>query len=141
MSSGPGAPDPGDDGSAAAVATLFADPRVAQLTALGSSLWYRAEFASGRVAWTSSLLERWGYQPDETAQHVSWWLDRAHPDDLPRLTAFLAQAPTGTQEQWDVRYRFRTADGDWVRLAGQAMLVRDATGMPVASQGAVVDVT
>ncbi len=141
MNGGAGVPDGGDDGSAAAVATLFADPRVAQLTALGSSLWYRAELVSGRVAWTTSLLERWGYEPDETTRHVSWWLDRTHPDDLARLTALLAQAPAGALERWDLAYRFRTADGDWVRVAGQAMLVRDPAGLPVATQGAVVDVT
>lgn len=45
------------------------------------------------------------------------------------------------QERWDLAYRFRTADGDWVRVAGQAMLVRDPAGLPVATQGAVVDVT
>lgn len=129
-----------DDGSVRAVARLFADARVRQFAALGSSLWYRAELASGLVAWTAPLLTRWGYEADDAAEHINWWLDRTHPNDVALLTALLGQARTGARERWELRYRFRKADGDWVRVAGRATLVRDPVGRPVATQGSVVEV-
>ncbi len=141
MTQPPASTDARDDGSVSAVEPLFRDPRVMQLAALGSSLWYRAELVSGRVAWTTPLLERWGYDPDDTVRHVSWWLDRTHSDDHDRLAGFLEQARSGDHAQWTLAYRFRKADGDWAHVIGRAMLVRDPFGQPVSTQGAVVDVT
>jgi hypothetical protein len=134
-----GDPEP-DDGSVRAVVELFHDARVRQFAALDASLWYRAELHSGRVAWTAPLLTRWEYDADDTATHINWWLDRTHPDDVVALTTFLEQAQTGARERWELRYRFRKANGDWARVEGRAMLVRDLDGLPVATQGSVVEV-
>jgi signal transduction histidine kinase len=130
-----------DDGSVHAVADLFNDPRVRQLTALGATLWYRAELSSGRVTWTAPLLAHWGYELDDMPAHIDWWLERTHPDDVGLLAAFLDQAPAGARERWELSYRFRKANGDWVRVEGRAMLVRAPDGRPIATQGSVVDVT
>jgi len=130
-----------DDGRAATAAPVFKDPRVRTFTALGELLFYRADLASGEVAWIPTLLERWGYAPEGIVANVTWWLGITHPDDVPVVVGFLEEAIAGRRVEWDLRYRMRRADGSWAHVLGRAKLLRDADGTPVATEGAVRDVS
>jgi PAS domain S-box-containing protein len=130
-----------DDGRAATVAPIFADPRVLTFASLGELLMYRADLASGEIIWIPSLLESWGYAPGQIEPTVAWWLGITHPEDVPVVVGFLEDAIAGRRTEWDLRYRARRADGSWAHVQGRARLLRDAQGAPLATEGVVRDVS
>lgn len=130
-----------DDGRAATVAPVFADPRVQTFAALGEILMYRADLVTGEIIWIPSLLESWGYAPGQIEASVEWWLGITHPDDVPVVVGFLEDAIAGRRTEWDLRYRARRSDGSWAHVQGRARLLRDAQGTPLATEGVVRDVS
>jgi PAS domain S-box-containing protein len=83
-----------------------------------------------------AVLGRW---PSELSGPLDAWLERVHPDDVPRLEkAFEAARTLGHPLQ--VEYRVRHANGRYVTLAHGGYAVRDAEG-PARLVGFLRDVT
>lgn len=85
-----------------------------------------------------AVLGRW---PSELSGALDDWLERVHPDDVPRFKqAFEAARTLG--QPFDTEYRVRHADGRYVTLAHGGHAPRDAeAGAPACLVGFLRDVT
>ncbi len=92
---------------------------------------YAATYISPNIA------EQFGFSPSECFA-PTWWADRIHPDDAPRVFAELAQLFEHDRHQHEYRFRFPDGTYRWVHDA--LRLVRDADGRPVEIIGYWADV-
>jgi two-component system, NarL family, sensor histidine kinase UhpB len=102
--------------------------------------WER-DLGSDVVRWDGNLEFIFGYPRDEVVDHVSWWRDRVHPDDLQRVEQAAAQAITGDAPGWSSEYRFRRRDGSWAWVASRCAIERDDRGQARRAVGAMIDVS
>jgi PAS domain S-box-containing protein len=80
-----------------------------------------------------------GFEHDHIKANPTIWADRLHEDDREKvLTALKARKETGT---FSVEYRWQCANGSYKHLHDQAVLLRNAQGVPVEFAGTLVDVT
>lgn len=71
----------------------------------------------GKTPYISPVVEKvYGYTPQEIAEGgESLWLGRIHPDDIDGVKkAYEALITTG--EKFDIEYRIRRKDGEWIWL-------------------------
>ena len=95
----------------------------------------------GRFTYVSQAIERTlGYTVREWLADPAGWVDRLHPDDVPRMRqAYEAVIPTGAPYSAD--YRMFAKDGHIVWIHDEAVLVRDEDGVPLYWQGVMLDVS
>jgi PAS domain S-box-containing protein len=98
---------------------------------------YRAEGDHAPTFVSDSIRRLLGYEPREYLQGPGFWLDRVHPDDLPRVTAGLARLPEAGEHACE--YRFRHKDGAYRWVEDRARLVRGADGTPLEVVGSWAD--
>ncbi|MEP7059966.1 MAG: EAL domain-containing protein [Actinomycetota bacterium] len=81
-----------------------------------------------------------GYSVDEWLADDSLWPRLLHPDDLEEaLAATMRHNETG--EPFKLDYRLIARDGRVVWIHDEAIMIRDADGTPIYSQGLMQDVT
>ena len=114
-----------------------------ELALLGANLGtYDAHLPSGRVSVNDRYLALLGYAPGELEMSVAEWMDRIHPDDLPRNQAHHARIVASELRQVDIEYRLRHRDGGWVWLHDRGRIFSfDAQGQPVRIAGTQLDIT
>jgi PAS domain S-box-containing protein len=79
-----------------------------------------------------------GYKPADVVGDDVW--DYIHPDDLERATEKFFETIENPDSMPEVRFRFKHADGSWVRLHGRAKnLLEDPDIEGVVSYNRVVD--
>ena len=104
------------------------------------AVWER-DLDSGSLIWDGSPESIFGYQLGEVGNHVSWWRNRVHPDDLGQADGIAAEAMRDGSAGWSGEYRFRRKDGSWAWVASRCAIERDATGRAVRAVGAMIDVS
>src|SRR6266704_1333083 len=104
------------------------------------AIWER-DLDSDVVSWEGNLESIFGYPRDEVVDHVTWWRDRVHPDDLQRVEEAASQAIHGDAPGWSSEYRFRRRDGSWAWVASRCAIERDERGHARRAIGAMIDVS
>jgi len=104
------------------------------------AVWER-DLQSGAVTWDRSLESIFGYHLDEVVNHVSWWRERVHPDDIEQLEQTVSQAIESGASGWSNEYRFLRKDGSWAWVASRCAIERDADGRAFYAVGAMIDIT
>jgi PAS domain S-box-containing protein len=104
------------------------------------AVWER-DLQSGAVTWDRSLESIFGYHLDEVVNHVSWWRERVHPDDIEHLEQTVSQAIESGASGWSNEYRFRRKDRSWAWVASRCAIERDADGQARYAVGAMIDIT
>ena len=104
------------------------------------AVWER-DLGSDTVSWDGNLESIFGYPRDEVVDHISWWRDRVHPDDLQRVEEAASQAINGDAPGWSSEYRFRRRDGSWAWVASRCAIERDDRGRARRAVGAMIDVS
>ena len=80
-----------------------------------------------------------GYEPSEYFEGPNFWLERVHPDDLPRaLSRFPRLLETGRHAH---EYRFRCKDGTYRWVRDELRLSRDESGDPLEGVGSWSDIS
>ncbi len=93
------------------------------------------------MSWDRSLESIFGYHRDEVVNHISWWRERVHPDDLERVEQIASQAIQSGASCWSSEYRFRRKDGSWAWVAARCAIERDADGRARHAVGAMIDIS
>jgi PAS domain S-box-containing protein len=98
-----------------------------------------SDFKAEREYWSDRYKDMLGL-PREFAASSGAFIARLHPEDRARTEAALA-AHLDRKVPYDIEYRLRKADGDylWIRARGQAAW--DAAGAPLRMVGSVDDIS
>lgn len=86
---------------------------------------YEQDLARGIVRRTGDIAELLGFAAGEVGD-AGWWESRIHPDDLPRLKAFLINDLTEAQYRFE--YRVRHREGHYVAVQDTGWRVQDPGG-------------
>src|SRR5437868_3452836 len=76
------------------------------------AVWER-DMDSEIVSWGGNLESIFGYPRDEVPDHVGWWRDRVHAEDLARVERGFKQALRRKARGYSTEYRFQRQDGTW----------------------------
>lgn len=104
------------------------------------AVWDR-DIESDALHWDDHLESIFGYRRDEVVNHISWWRERVHPDDVERVEQVASRAIEGDASSWSNEYRFRRKDGSWAWVTSRGAIERDAGGRARRVVGAMIDIT
>ncbi|HXA16727.1 MAG TPA: PAS domain S-box protein [Thermoanaerobaculia bacterium] len=104
------------------------------------AVWER-DLQSDAVKWDRNLESIFGYPSDEVVNHISWWRERVHPDDLEHVEQIASQAIQGGASCWSSEYRFRRKDGSWAWVAARCAIERGADGRARRAVSAMIDIS
>jgi two-component system sensor histidine kinase UhpB len=104
------------------------------------AVWER-DLQSDALSWDRNPESIFGYHRDEVVNHVSWWRERVHPDDLEHVEQIASQAIQSGASNWSSEYRFRRRDGSWSWVASRCAIERDADGRARYAVGAMIDIS
>ncbi len=104
------------------------------------AVWER-DLQSDTLSWDRNLESIFGYHGDEVVNHISWWRERVHPDDLEQVEQIASQAIQSGASGWSNEYRFRRRDGSWAWVASRCAIARDAGGRARHAVGAMIDIS
>jgi PAS domain S-box-containing protein len=99
---------------------------------------YQWDLARGKIVHGRGIVALVG---EPGAADPAWWLDRVHPDDLPRLSAAREAALTGDATDFRVEYRVRHADGRWINVLDHGLVACDRAGRARRIVGATIDLS
>ena len=107
--------------------------------------WYENLHENGRIKdihFSNHMREKLGYKsvedfPDELSAFVTF----LHPDDVQMMLDNAIAAGTGKTDKYDLQYRIRRADGEYIWCHATGELVKDFNGTTVGMYGAFIDIT
>lgn len=103
---------------------------------------WELDVATRRLTLSPEWLGRLGYSPDELAPRLSSFQELVHPEDLSRVVGVLDAHLAGSVPQYECEYRVRASSGEWRCILDYGRVVSsDASGRPLRSAGAHVDIT
>ena len=95
---------------------------------------------AGTVFRSEGVTRVLGVATENVGATRDWWLDRVHPDDLPRLKTRLEKA-LAHESTFVAEYRVRHEDGHYVHIWDRGIVVRDARGAAIRVVGGDLDVS
>lgn len=98
-------------------------------------------FEEQRARWAGAYEKVLGYPELEGRTDLNWWLDRIHPEDLPRVRASQQVALAGGCDYWNEEYRFLISSGDWIDVKTSCVIVRNGDGAASRLVGSMLDIT
>ena len=90
---------------------------------LGFDAIWEWDLRSGELLWERGMAAQFGYDEVDVEPTEEWWRERIHPDDRDRVEEELAAALEDGRS-WESEFRFRRADGSYVRVYARAAIVR-----------------
>lgn len=88
---------------------------------------------------SESITRLFGCTPREYLENPYLWRDRVHPDDVPRIAAWVDRMFESDKRA--LEYRVRRPDGSYFWVNDEQHVVRDAKGEPVEIVGSWTDIT
>ena len=97
---------------------------------------------TNQVDWNDAIYTLFEYQPDEVGIDANWWVENIHPDDRENIVIDIHRAiDSGTVNNWNAEYRFKTADGSYAFIYDRGYILRDVSGKASRMIGAMQDIT
>ena len=88
---------------------------------------------------SEGITELFNVTPKEYFENPDLWRERVHPEDIPRIEAWIDQL--FEREQHEIEYRYRRKDGTYCWVHDRQHLLRDAKGEPIEIVGSWTDIT
>jgi PAS domain S-box-containing protein len=101
---------------------------------------YDHDLKTGSLVWSGSLEKVFGYVPHDLSGGVQQWADCIHPEDRAE-TLRLREAAEQTAAPYDVEYRFRHKNGDYLWTHDRGSFLTDASQKPIRMIGMMNDIT
>ncbi len=108
--------------------------------ATSEAIW-DADLPKGTVVWSQGYHTLFGHPHREEEMPGSSWSDFIHPDDFEEVTSSIQKIIDGRKKTWTMEYRFRKADGNYLRVEDKGLVVRDQKGAALRMVGAMRDVS
>src|SRR5712692_10495508 len=102
--------------------------------------WER-DLDSQAMSWDQKCESIFGYDRGEVVNHISWWREHVHPEDLERVEQTVAEAVRSGDCGWSNEYRFRRKDGSWAWVCSRGAIERDGGGRAIRAIGAMIDIS
>jgi PAS domain S-box-containing protein len=101
---------------------------------------YEWDIRTGEMYYSPRLHALLGMSSEELVTRQDW-LDRIHPDDMPRFRAANVAHLKNQTERLEIEYRYRHSDGTWHWARQHGVASRDGTGRAVRMSGSTGDIT
>jgi PAS domain S-box-containing protein len=88
---------------------------------------------------SESISKLFDVSPKEYFENPDLWRDRVHPDDIPRIDAWIDRIYESDHKS--IEYRYRRKDGTYCWVNDEQHLLRDAKGEPIEIVGSWTDIT
>jgi PAS domain S-box-containing protein len=99
------------------------------------------DMQTDRVYYSPRWKAMLGYHEHELEGNLATWEHLVHPADLPRMRAAIQDYVDGRRPAYEVEYRLRHKNGQWVHVLARGHLERDEAGRPLCLTGTHVDIT
>ncbi|MCO0615168.1 ATP-binding protein [Lutimaribacter sp. EGI FJ00015] len=100
-----------------------------------------ADLKSGKIWWSESLRDTYGYDPRAPSNDLNAWESWIHPEDRDRVVESLQSVIDSGESNWTSEYRFVCADGRTLDVVNRGLVLRDDAGEPFRVIGSTTDVT
>jgi PAS domain S-box-containing protein len=122
-------------------ALRHSEERFRLVTEALEGLIYDWDLSGGTVRRSGGLHKLLGFLPEEVSTTSSWWGQRMHPEDVPKVRVrrealLKAHAPVVETE-----YRIQHRDGRWIHVSDKARVLYGSSGKAERLVGAVMDIT
>ncbi|MDQ2177570.1 PAS domain-containing hybrid sensor histidine kinase/response regulator [Marinifilum sp. D714] len=104
------------------------------------AIWDWSDLDSDLYWWSDRFYEILGYQPGEVEARISNWIKWMHPEDSGKVLEALANH-FEKNDAYEVEFRMKKKNGEYVWLFARGESVRDEDGKPVRMAGSVSDIT
>lgn len=104
------------------------------------AIWDWNDLDSDLYWWSDRMYEMLGYKPDEVEARISNWIKWMHPEDSGKVLEVLTNH-FEKNEVYEVEYRMKKRNGEYVWLFARGESVRDENGKPVRMAGSVSDIS
>jgi PAS domain S-box-containing protein len=102
---------------------------------------YDWNLISGLVFRSENLERLLGVSPEQTPGRIGWWLENMHPEDREGITNRLQHILGSNSTAFELEYRARHRNGEWVECWDRAYIVRDKSGRAVRVVGSCTDIS
>lgn len=99
------------------------------------------DVCNDRMEYNEGIQNMFGYSISQVARDGSWWDDKIHPDDKERVQRRTEEVYKKNQNQLQLEYRFRCADGNYKYVLDRSYLIKDKDGKPLRMIGSMQDIT
>jgi len=134
------APSSESSGLAPLTPLTYDDPRVHAFLRVSFGALYDWDIETGAIYFSEQLDEMLGLLPGSFPRSLEGWLEWVHPHDHDAVCDELWRSVTEDQPL-RAEYRLRKADGTFIAVDDQGVVLRDAKGRPTNLIGAIRDVT
>jgi len=101
---------------------------------------YDYDLKTGSILWSGSIEKVLGYTSAELGSSVQQWADCIHPEDRSEALRLL-EAVKQTASLYNVEYRFRHKNGNYLWIHDRGSFLSDANQKPVHMIGMMIDIT
>jgi PAS domain S-box-containing protein len=95
---------------------------------------------------SQGLAKLIGFEPEEAAAQLEWWIDIMHPDDRDHFRSEVGkllaeESALRGEARSSIEYRMLHREGHYVDVLDRCLVVHDADGRPVQVAGVVINIT
>jgi len=113
--------------------------RVAQQA--GQMVFWEFDISSAKLSFSETAMESLGVDAPINAYGLQDWLSLVHPQDRAAFEAAVSQTLSGQQRLFDVEYRIKGANKDWVWVQSRGLVTQqNPQGQPVWAAGGTVNI-
>ena len=88
------------------------------------------------------LQNVYGHASNDSIRHISDWLSQVHPEDVAKVQSAIFSVINNEHENiFDVEYRFKRPDGNYVHIYDRGYILRGRDGKAYRMIGAAQDIT
>ena len=123
-------------------ALAYNEERLRLAVAAGNLGIYDCDMKTGATAINAEYVTMLGFDPGSFVETLPNWIARTHPEDRARVGIAYRQYVQGTSPEYQVEFRQRKRDGDWIWILSKGSIVqRDSDGAPLRMIGTHADIT
>ncbi len=113
--------------------------RYEMVVASSGQVIYDYDLSTGAILWSGNVLEIFGYSESEMGD-INNWAEHIHPDDCKSATEALSAAEKNLAK-YDVDYRFRRKNGEYVYVHDRGFFISDKPGKTTRMLGMMIDMS
>ncbi len=99
------------------------------------------DVTNDRMEYNEGIKNMFGYSPSQIGRDGNWWDDKIHPEDKELVKAKTSEVYNNRNNQLQIEYRFRCANGTYKHVLDRSYLIKDEEGNPLRMIGSMQDIT